>query len=333
MRRVDPLFGRRLRELREAARLSLRDMYHLSRVSKSLLSEYENGRRRPSAERAELLDRCLNAGGALAGMVSDPALSAEDDDSAERIERAATSPRMVDRLTVEALARVLASHRRLDDTMAAAELWPIAAASHDLVTNLAHDVRGRHADALRTVAAESLQFIGWLHSQLGHYAEADRLWSQSASHAESIDAASLASQSRRFRGSLAWERRRPATMVQHYQHAAATPGAGQLHQIDATIRTAHGLALMGEHLEAVAVLHQAQDAITATDHDAPDPFAYWLTPTWLRFPLGLALLELDQPAEAAHNLSTGLADLPADQRETNWTTQYKQALAESRAAM
>ncbi|MBL0886891.1 helix-turn-helix domain-containing protein [Myceligenerans indicum] len=329
MGQVDPLFGRRLRELREAAGLSLRDMYRLSRVSKSLLSEYENGRRRPSAERVELLDECLDAGGALAGMVPEPAPSAAD---ADRIERAAASPRLVDRQTVEALAGVLASHRRLDDTMTAGELWPIAAPSHDLVVGLAHDVRGRHADALRTVAAESLQFLGWLHSQLGHYARADRLWSESATRAESVDAASLASQSRRFRGSLAWERKRPATMVQHYQHAAATPGAGRLHQIDATIRTAHGLALMGEHRDAVAVLHQAQDTITAADDTSPDEFAYWLTPTWLRFPLGLALLELGQPAEAAQNLSAGLAGLPDDQRETNWTTQYKRALADAQGA-
>lgn len=331
MRRVDPLFGRRLRERREAAGLSLRDMYHLSRVSKSLLSEYENGQRRPSVERAELLDRCLDAGGALAGMATNPAPSPAAEDRAERIARAAASPRLVDRQTVEALAGVLASHRHLDDTMTADQLWPIAAASHDLVTGLARDVRGRHADALRTVAAESLQFIGWLHSQLGHHAHADRLWAESAAAAEKVGAASLASQSRRFRGSLAWERKRPATMVQHYQHAADTPGAGQLHRIDATIRSAHGLALMGEHREAVAVLHRAQDAVTATVDTGPDPFSYWLTPAWLRFPLGLALLELGQPAEAAQNLSAGLADLRDDQRETHWTMQYKQALADSQA--
>ncbi|MFI8528492.1 helix-turn-helix domain-containing protein [Promicromonospora sukumoe] len=327
-RYVDPKFGAELRRLREERGMSLRDLYATSHISKSLISEYENGKRRPSADAAGHLDRALNAAGALAALVVETDTSTADLERADQIAYAQRMPRILDAGAVDALADMLAAHRRLDDTMPAAILWPTASAHHEMLSALAREARGPQAEALGVVHAESLQFSGWLRAQLGQHAEADRLYAASAERAEELGAGGLASQSRRFRGSLAWERGRPAAMVRFYQHAAHTPNAPILHRIDAELRTAHGLALLGHHDAAVRALHQADDMTNsaAAQSAEPDQFGYWLTPSWLRFPLGLAHLELGRPEDAAENLRAGLDGLPVDQRETNWTTQYREAL-------
>lgn len=331
-RYVDPKFGSELRRMREARGMSLRDLYAASHISKSLISEYENGRRRPSGDAAAHLDRALNAGGALTRLVVETDTTAADLERADRIAYVRRTPRLLDAGAVEALADMLAAHRRLDDTMPAELLWSTANAHHEMLTALAREARGPHAPALQVVVAESLQFAGWLRAQLGQHAAADRLYAASADRAEELGIGGLASQSRRFRGSLAWERGRPAAMVRHYQHAAQTPGAGILHRIDAELRSAHGLALMGDQTGAAHALHHADDMTTAADGAEPDQFAYWLTPAWLRFPLGLAHLELGRPQDAAESLRAGLDALPEDQRETNWTTQYREALDQAEDA-
>jgi transcriptional regulator with XRE-family HTH domain len=92
---VDPSFGRRLRELRTRRGLSLRGM-SAAGISRSYLSELENGRKRPTPEIAAALDRALRAGGVLTALVEvsevqpgDLAvLDAPSDDEQEAVELA-----------------------------------------------------------------------------------------------------------------------------------------------------------------------------------------------------------------------------------------------------
>ncbi|MFD2791951.1 helix-turn-helix domain-containing protein [Promicromonospora vindobonensis] len=344
-RPVDPRFGAELRRLREARAMSLRELSAVAHLSKSLLSLYENGSRLPSPENAAHLDKMLGVGGRLASLTPDPMLGNEatpngmtpggltpsDLEQAERVAHAERVPRALDGGAVESLGGVLAAHRRLDDTVPAEVLWPIASTHHQMLVRVAGEARGPHVPALHLVVAESLQFVGWLSAQRGQYEMADRMYAQSADRAEELGAGGLASQSRRFRGSLAWEQVRLAQMVAHYAHAAQTPGAGILHRIDAGLRHAHALALLGDPAGALRALHVASDLTTAADGAAPDPFAYWLTNSWLRFPLGLAHLELGRAQDAADNLRAGLADLPDQQRDTPWTAQYRSALETAQA--
>lgn len=325
-RPADPRFGAELRKRREAHEMSLRDLSAASHLSKSLLSLYENAGRDPSPENAAHLDRVLDAGGRLVSLTLEATPGDLDMADAERVAHAERVPRLLDRAAVDSLGGVLAAHRRLDDTIPVDALWPIASAQHQMLESLAREARGPHVPALHLVVAESLQFVGWLSAQRGQHEAADRMYAESSDRAEELGAGGLASQSHRFRGSLAWQQGRPVQMVRHYQHAAQTPGAGVLHRIDAELRHAHGLALLGDHAGAVRTLHAADDFTTAADGATPDPFAYWLTSAWLRFPLGLAHLELGKPQDAADNLRSGLESLPDEQRETPWTAQYRSAL-------
>lgn len=322
-RPTDPRFGVELRRLREARAMSLRELSAVAHLSKSLLSLYENGSRLPSPANAAHLDKVLDAGGRLASLTPDPILGNEATpngtptqlEQAERVAHVERVPRALDGRAVESLGGVLAAHRRLDDTVPVEVLWPIASVHHQMLVRVAGEARGPHVPALHLLVAESLQFVGWLSAQRGQYEMADRMYTQSADRAEELGAGGLASQSRRFRGSLAWEQGRLVQMVTHYEHAAQTPGAGILHRSDAGLRHAHALALIGDHAGALRALQTASDLTTATDGAAPDPFAYWLTSSWLRFPLGLAHLGLGRAQDAADNLRAGLAGLPEQQRE------------------
>jgi transcriptional regulator with XRE-family HTH domain len=101
---VDPRFGERLRELRLARGLSLRDLAAAAYVAKSTVSELENGKTGPMFDTAQALDRALGAGGELTGMVAEretPDLW-ETAELLERVRATDVSPATVEALHVTA---------------------------------------------------------------------------------------------------------------------------------------------------------------------------------------------------------------------------------------
>ncbi|MGW3858391.1 helix-turn-helix domain-containing protein [Micromonospora arida] len=83
---VDPRFGATLRQLREQTGLSLRALAQLTHRGKSHLHELEIGSKAPTADTAQHLDQVLNAGGALARLVTAPIdHEVEADDLLQRV--------------------------------------------------------------------------------------------------------------------------------------------------------------------------------------------------------------------------------------------------------
>lgn len=66
---TDARFSERLRELRTARGMSLRDLAAQAYIAKSTISDLENGIKAPSPATATALDRALEAGGKLAELV------------------------------------------------------------------------------------------------------------------------------------------------------------------------------------------------------------------------------------------------------------------------
>jgi transcriptional regulator with XRE-family HTH domain len=334
-RYVDPRFAEQLRTLRRARGLSLKGLYRIAHVSVSALSEYETGRRRPSAEMAQTLDLALDAGGELAAMVVEtprPGAVAEADETSNRLAHAVNAPRTIDARAVDALASALAAHRRADDDADPMLLLPAVSAGLAQVRLLAAQARGPHAHALRVVAAEWAQFTGWLHAQARHDAEAVRLLTESADQAVQLGVPNLACQAWGFRGYLERRRGVPARITRAFQTAAEVPGISRLHRVDAMLNTVHGLGLMGEKGQALDLLGQADDLTTSADGDEVDPAAYWLSPTWLRIPMGMAYLGLGRAGDAAENLREGLGALPGGWQRAEWAAEYRDALAQAEAA-
>jgi hypothetical protein len=304
----------------KAARMLNYDAAYLSRVM--------NHKQRPSPQLAEGLDALLGADGALAALA---ATTTPDDDA--RIAHNAARPTRLDNKTVDALADVLAAQRRLDDVLPAVGMLPGTVAHWEAVERLAHDARGPHADALHRVAAEWVQFIGWLHAEARNDSEAVRWLTEAEDLADDLNDGVLAAQAANFKGYLARQQRRPRAEVRWFLTAYHTPGAAIRQRVGDAAQAAHGYALLDQRDDARRLLDEAAKLAETGADDAPPPgTAYWLTPTFSHINIGLAYLALKDYAEATAHLRAGLGGLPDDQRAAEWASEYRQALEEAQAA-
>lgn len=324
---VAPEFGVRLRELRRGLGLPVRELADGVHVSPATISGLESGSRSPSRAMVDHLDRALSAGGRLRELVTVPPPDTSSD--LDRLAWAECHPDRMDAGHASDLATLLAGLRHMDDHTTAASLLPTIDGSAHLFTAVAV------ADGGAPVAAEFSQFTGWIYTQLGRHHQADQHYAHSASLALAAGAPGLASQSLRMRGSLhLFERDDPAAASRHYLAAAQVRGAGALHVVDAHIRAAHALAGLGDHSGAGDELRTAARLNDRANDVDPEPFAYWLSASWLRLPLGLALLDLGDHARAGDELRAGLeALLPATAGTSAWATTYLDALARADAGV
>lgn len=323
---VDPRFSLRLRQLREARGMSLRDLARLTYFGKSTLSELENGRRAPSNETAARLDRALEASGELEGLVTAIATSSE---GAERIAHAVRRPRLIDGAAAEAWAEVLAAERRLDDEVDAHILIPSVELQRRAISDIAEDARGPYAADLHRVAAEWTLFLGWLNAEARHDAEAVRVLIEAGKQADTLDNGALSAQTENFRGFIERQRRNPRGIARHFLAAYQTPGATTLQQIGDAVQAAQGFALLGDRRTAERLLGEASDLTEAADGEDPPAIAYWLSPAFCRLGIGLAHSALGNKAAAADNLRAGLSGLPAGHQDAEWAAEYHAALADA----
>lgn len=322
---VDPRFPAELARIRGASGMSIRDVARRVFCGKSYVHDLETGRTRPTVEIARQLDDTLRAGGRLAAMVVQASLVTTPDDE-QRIAYAIAEPTRLDGTTVRLLAEVLANQRRLDDTLSASLLLPAVIPQWQTVRRLTAQAAGPHAPGLHEVTAEWTQFVGWLHAEARHDTEAIRVLIEAADEADAVDSGPLAAQVENFRGYLERQRGKPRGIVRHFLAAYHTPGAAALQRVGDAVQAAHGYALLDDRTTAARLLGEANDLTTVAESQPPPGLAYWLTPTFSRMSLGLAYLALGDSATGVDNLRAGLAGLPADQRDAEWTQEYRDAL-------
>ncbi|SFC00685.1 helix-turn-helix domain-containing protein [Streptomyces aidingensis] len=304
--------------LRAAARAVHYDVAYLSRVLR--------GKQRPSRKLAEALDRLVGAQGALLATVP-------GEEEQERLARSAARPSQVDAATVEALARVLAAYRRLDDTARPESLIPAVMAQMREVVAMLKEARGRHRAQLAAVASEFVQFAGWLQAQTRQDARAVALLNQALAIADEISNGLLAAQALNFRGYIARQQECPQGVARWFSAAAFTPGTHPAQRLADMLQAAAGMAAMGETANALRLVDQAELLSDAAATVPLPEAAYWLTPAFNRLNMGLCTLELGRPDEAVEHFEAGLAGLPAEQRGAAWTEEHKAALAQARRAL
>lgn len=318
-------FGQALRQWRKAAGLSQPQLARQVLLSQSNVSRLENGKLNPDETVAERLDEVLGTQGQLrvlaTGDVSAEVLTWED---GARIARAGQRPHALDAGTVSALANVLAAQRRLDDSLGPHPLIPRTHEQLTLVTRLVRQGSGRHRKALADVAAEWVQFAGWLHAEARDDRHAERLLAEAARAAEEIGNPVLAAQASNFRGYLARQQGRPLGIVRGFLGEHHTPGANIHQQLGAAAQAAHGYAALGEHSAARRLLETAEGMLDEAAGVPAPATAYWLNVTYHRLNLGLAYLGLGE-----HSLAAGLDGLPADQQDALWAQEYRTALGQA----
>lgn len=311
----------------ESRGLSLRKLAKAVNYDPGYVSRVLGGKRRPSPGLARALDNFFESDGVLGSLAE--AVSIEDQ---ERVVGVLKEPARLDKHTVKILADVLAAQRRLDDVMPASVMIPAATAQWDSVKQLAREARGHSAEQFHFVAAEWVQFIGWLHAEAAHVPQAARWLNEAEEVADNLGSGVLAAQAANFKGYLARHLGRPRAVVRWFLAAHHTPGAAPLQRVGDAAQAAHGYAWLGETDSARRLLGAASDLLDGAKDTAPPETAYWLSPGFSRLNLGLAHLALGDGGDAAANLEAGLDSLPADQFNAEWANEYRDALRTARAA-
>lgn len=250
-------------------------------------------------------------------------------DDEERLTLAVQRPARVDLTVVNSLATILAMQRRLDDTLGPSAILPATLAQTRTITQLLRETRRKVRDALAPVAAEWVQFSGWLHAELRNDAAAAHMLTEAEDMADDAKDGTLAAQAANFKGYLARQQGRPRGIVRHFLAAYHTPGAHPAQRLGDAVQAAQGYALLGDKAAARRLLNEASALEDKATRHLPPGTAYWLTPDFHHMNFGIALLALGEYSAAAEHLAAGLGSLPADQQDAEWTREYRDALAEA----
>ncbi|MDH2388730.1 helix-turn-helix transcriptional regulator [Streptomyces sp. HNM0663] len=325
--------------MRAAARATGYDVGYLSRVL--------NGKQKPSPQLAEALDHLLGVDGALTELVS----TLNTDDRA-RFAHCLAHPSRVDDDAVRALGDVLAAQRRLDDALGSAVLLgPTTVQLSTLETLVSESGKSGNADVglrLRAVVAEWIRFAGWLHASLRKDQEAVRLFVKAEELADEANDPVTAALAISFRGYVARQRGNWPGVVRASIAARESPGAHYVQRTFDTLQAAQGHAGLAEavarmegvgqqrhHEDARRMLDTASSMIEnmTGDKAAPPPSVYWYSPTFFRMNIGMVHFGLGDWSEAAENLGAGVAGLPPEHMNAEWTEEYKAALTRAKNAI
>lgn len=326
-------FGQALRRYRRAAGLSQPQLARQAHVDQANLSRYENDRQRPGASIVAALDDVLGAGGELRLLgTGSTAPEVINPDERERLGRVLDRPHALDNGAVSTLAALLAAQRRADDMLNPALLIPATLSQVAVVNTLLRQASGPHRDALAEVAAEWVQFAGWLYAETRQDVEALRWLADAEQAADEIGNGVLAAQAANFRGYVARQQGNWRGVTRWFLAEHHTPGASIHQRVGAAAQAAQGAGRLGDRETARRLLDVANGLLDESgQHPAPRT-AYWLSPTFHRLNLGLASMSLGSYDVAADHLTSALDALPVEQQGAAWTVEYRDALAEAQAA-
>jgi tetratricopeptide (TPR) repeat protein len=250
-----------------------------------------------------------------------------DPDEQTRVRSVVHTPSHLDKATVEHLTRALYAQRHAEDTLGPKLMIGPMKAQLDTLVALLREASGPHRPALMHLVADWLTFIGWLHTALHEFTEADAAFAKVEQIADELEDGILASTGTSYRGYIALLQGRHRAAVRATIAALATPDAHSTQLAYDTMQAAQAYAGLGDLREAKNLLHRASDLVTAAG-DPPESL-YWYTAPFLRINIGLTQHAIGQHRDAVDSISSGIADLPGDQQNAEGLDEYEQALADS----
>jgi tetratricopeptide (TPR) repeat protein len=247
-----------------------------------------------------------------------------DPDERERVRGVLLAPSRLDAATVANLTQVLYGQRHAEDTLGPGMLIVPMKAQLDTLVKVLREASGSHKDALMHLVANWTTFTGWLHTALREYPEADAEFAIAEEMSDELGDGILASTATSFRGYIA--------MLQHHHRAAirataaalGTPGAHPTQVAYDTLQSAQAYAGLGDFREAKNLLRRASDLVTNAGE--PPASVYWYTEPFLRMNIGLAQHAIGEYYDADDSIRSGIAELPADQQNSEWVNEYRQVL-------
>lgn len=247
-----------------------------------------------------------------------------DPDEEERVRSVLVSPSRLDEATVVNLTQALYAQRHAEDSLGPRVMVAPMSVQLDTYASLLPGSSGPHRVPLIHLVANWTTFIGWLHTALGEYSEADALFASAEEMSDEIDDGILASTATSYRGYIALLQGRYRAAVRATTAALSTPGAHPVQIAYDTLQAGQAYAGMGDLREATNLLRRASDLVTNAGE--PPESLYWYTEPFLRMNIGLTQHSIGQHRDAVDSLSSGMAELPADQRNAQWLKEYQRAL-------
>lgn len=319
--------GRRARQIRKAKGKSLAVIAGLAGISASHLSNLELGRR--NLDRAALVDALAAAldvapaelTGVPAGDVdvAQVALAWLVDDSPVRLHLRA-GRRIGESLTDE-LAEQVVGLRHADDVTSSVDLLPAVARALAETDRLAQTASYSEpvGIALFTIVGELAQLAGWVASDVGKYADAQRFYLGGFEAARTIGDRALAGQ---LLSSLSYQvantgRPRDALTLARAAETGATTATPLVRSLLAE-RVAWAAARSRDPEATVRALDAADTAYAAASPGVAEPeWTYWLNRAEIDVMAARCRIELGQPADATPLLTRALASYPTEHaRET-----------------
>jgi transcriptional regulator with XRE-family HTH domain len=304
--------GAALRAAREAAGVSLAAMAARTHYSKPLLGLLETGKRTVKSEHVEAYGRALNISiEILRGPPGDPLRVAHEwlvSDSPSVVQLRAG--RRVGRILADELENRVIRLRHLDDLISGGDLFPVVNKELSEVQKVVQSATyaDRIGQRLLTVVGEFAQLAGWVASDAGRYAEAQRIYLDGVSAAQVAADRPLAAQ---LLSSLSYQM---ANMGKPHDAAllarSAVKGAGNASPLVRALlleRVAWASARSRDYSGTRRALAAVDDAYESRSPGIAEPeWVYWLDRSEIDVMAGRCLIELGNPNSAAPLLARAI---------------------------
>ncbi|NYI07684.1 helix-turn-helix domain-containing protein [Allostreptomyces psammosilenae] len=252
---------------------------------------------------------------------------APDPDMLDRLTATTTGAVRPDATCLDWLERLLAEHRRAEDTLGSRPLRGIMAQQLRTVVDLHHRARGSVVNRVVRLAAEHAQFMAWLCQDQGEHGAA-LAWYDRA-HDWGLEAGDhdMAATTLSMKSHLAWSTgnsRRCVTLAEAARWSCPDASLGVRGM--AAQMAARGHALAGEAEPARRLLREAEALVRGAAERQDNPaWMYFYDETWFRLQRGMAEMHLRAWRTAVELISSGLAQLPETyRRDRAW---YRACLA------
>jgi transcriptional regulator with XRE-family HTH domain len=304
--------GAALRAAREAAGVSLAAMATRTHYSKPLLGLLETGKRTIKPEHVEAYGRALNIPiEILRGPPDDPLRVAHkwlvgDSPSAVQLR----AGRRVGGILADELEDRVIELRHLDDLIGGGDLFPVVSKELSEVQEVARSASYTDGTGKRllTVVGELAQLAGWVASDAGRYAEAQRIYLDGVSAAQAAADRPLAAQ---LLSSLSYQM---ANVGKPHDAAllarSAVKGSGDTSPLVRALlleRVAWASARSRDYSGARRALAAVDDAYEDRSSGVVEPeWVYWLDRSEIDVMAARCLIELGSPHTAAPLLARAI---------------------------
>ncbi|GAA3845422.1 hypothetical protein GCM10022243_09650 [Saccharothrix violaceirubra] len=305
--------GDALKSARSAAGWSLARMAQAAHYSRSYLSLIENGKRSPAPDVIAAYEQYLGV-----PIGSDAVRRAHEWLVAQSpmVEQTRSGRRVGTTLSDALDARVV-ELRHLDDVVGSQDLLPAVrkelAEAEALVRNSSYpDIIGSR---LLTATGELAQLAGWVASDAGLHAEAQRVYLSGVSAAEAANDFVLGGQ---LFSSLSYQMANVGNAEDALLLArTATHGARDATPVVRALlleRVAWASARVGDREATRRTLDEVDDAYERRTDGLPEPeWVYWLNRAEIDVMAGRCMIELGAPDKAEPLLSAAIATYPVEQ--------------------